>query len=477
MTQSRNPRLKLLVIDDNTETLRLVQDALSSDELEIFTAQDPETGLEVFFQQRPHIVLVDLVMPKMTGMQVLQKLMAADPAVEVILITAFYSTETAVEAIQLGASNYLTKPLNFEKLRLQIERIRMEAQKRERAAEIDRELLDAYEFEGMIGRSPVMLEVFAKIRRVAPHFKTTLVSGGTGTGKELAAHALHRLSPGANRPFAVVNCAALVETLIESELFGYVKGAFTGALKDKTGVFEFADGGTVFLDEIGELPLAAQAKLLRVLQNDEIHRVGSPVPHSVHVRVVAATNRDLREEIAKGGFREDLYYRLSMVEIALPSLNARKEDLPLLQRHLLSKFANQYHKEIKGITRRAQACLASHSWPGNVRELENVIGNACMMVAGDVIDVQDLPERLRRPIGVPSRDENEVLTLAQMEQRHVLDILQRFGGNKARTADALGIGRGTLYEMLARMKPADVASIDRDRKTSSEPPLSQSGTG
>ncbi len=475
MTESLNLRLKLLVIDDNAETLRLVQDALSSDELEIFTAGDPETGLGIFFRQRPHIVLVDLVMPKMNGMQVLQTLMAADPAVEVILITAHYSTESAVEAIQLGACNYLTKPLNFEKVRQQIERIRMEAHKRQRAAELDRELLDAYEFEGMIGRSPLMLEVFARIRRVAPHFKTTLITGNTGTGKELVAGALHRLSPGANRPFAVVNCAALVETLVESELFGYVKGAFTGALRDKIGVFEFADGGTVFLDEIGELPMAAQAKLLRVLQNEEIQRVGSPVPHSVHVRVIAATNRDLRDEIAKGRFREDLYYRLSMVEIVVPPLSARKEDLPLLQRHLVSKYAAQYHKEIKGITRRAQACLAGHSWPGNVRELENIIGNASMMVAGNIIDVHDLPERLRRPMGLPSREENESLTLAQVEQRHVLDVLQRFGGNKARTADALGIGRGTLYEMLARMKPADVARIDQNRKESSGPPLS--GTG
>jgi DNA-binding NtrC family response regulator len=381
MSDNRDRRLKILVIDDTPETLSMMRDAFASDDIEIFTASDPETGLEIFFKQRPLIVLTDLMMPRMNGIQVLETLIAADPAVEVILITAHYSTESAVEAIQKGASNYLVKPLDLEKVRSQIDRIRSEVQKRERTAQLDRELLDVYEFEGMIGRSPAMLEVFAKIRRVAPHFKTVLVNGSTGTGKELVARGLHQLSPSMNDRFSVVNCAALVETLLESELFGYVKGAFTGAIRDKVGIFEFAEGGTVFLDEIGEMPLAAQSKLLRVLQNDEVQRVGSPVPRRVNVRIIAATNRDLREEIARGRFREDLYYRLSMVEIFLPPLNDRKEDLPLLQRHLLTRFSKQYNKEIQGITRRAQACLASYSWPGNVRELENIIGNACMMVS------------------------------------------------------------------------------------------------
>jgi DNA-binding NtrC family response regulator len=477
MVECGNAPCKLLVIDDNPESLRMIEDMLSSEDLEILTAGDPETGLKVFFQQRPPIVLVDLVMPSMGGIQVLETILAADPIVEVILMTAFYSAESAVEAIQKGASNYLTKPIDLEKLRTQIERIRADARLRQRTAELDHELLSAYAFEGMIGRSPLMLDVFAKIRRVAPHFKTTLVSGATGTGKELVARALHRLSPGSSRPFSVVNCAALVETLVESELFGYVKGSFTGATKDKVGVFEYADGGTVFLDEIGELPLPAQSKLLRVLQNEEVQRIGSLVPRSVNVRVVAATNRDLREEVAQGRFRQDLYYRLAMVEIALPPLSERKEDLPLLQRHLLSKFAAQYNKNIHGITRRAQAHLSSYSWPGNVRELENVIGNACMMVAGELIDVQDLPEQLRRP-SRPFSVDYGLLTLQQLQQHHVLGVLQRFGGNKARAAEALGIGRGTLYEMLARMKNAEVATIDRDHTGPVKTlPLPHSGTG
>jgi DNA-binding NtrC family response regulator len=478
MARVQSARLKLLVIDDSAETLRFVQDAFDSEELEVLTAGDSDTGLELFFQYRPLIVLVDLMLPKTSGMQVLETLVAADPAVEVILITAHYSTESAVEAIQKGAYDYLTKPLDLEKLRARIGSIQVEAKRRERTAQLDRELLDVYEFEGMIGRSPMMLEVFAKIRRVSPHFKTILVTGSTGTGKELVARALHRLSPASAAPFAVVNCSALVETLLESELFGYVKGAFTGAVRDKVGVFEYADGGTVFLDEIGELPMAAQAKLLRVLQNQEVRRVGSPMPRVVNVRVIAATNRDLKSRIVEGTFREDLYYRLSMVEVSLPPLVDRKEDLPLLQRSLVSKFAAQYGKEIHGITRRAQARLARHSWPGNVRELENVIGNACMMVHGNVIDIDDLPEPLRRRTGPAVENEDGILTLEQVQHRHVLDVLNRVGGNKLRAAEALGIGRATLYEMLARMKTPAVISSDRELEETSPLPLQrQNGTG
>ena len=460
--------MKLLVIDPSVETLRLVEGAWSASEIEVFPAADSETGFNIFFQHRPTVVLVASVLPNLSGIEVMEQILAADPAVEVILMTDHPSTDSAVEAIQKGASNYLTKPLDLDKLRAHVERIQIDARRRERTAALDRELLNAYEFEGMIGRSPVMLDVFAKIRRVAPHFRTVLVTGSTGTGKELVAKALHRSSAAANKAFAVVNCAALVETLLESELFGYVKGAFTGALKDKIGVFEFADGGTVFLDEIGELPLAAQSKLLRVLQNEEIQRVGSPVPRTVRVRVIAATNRDLRHEIAEGRFRGDLYYRLSMVEVALPPLAERKEDIPLLERHLLAKFAAQYQKDIKGMTRRAQACLASHSWPGNVRELENVIGHACMMTANNVIDIEDLPERLRRPATAPSDQDTGFFTLEQVQQRHLLDVLQHFRGNKARTAGALGIGRGTLYEMLAKIKSVNVSSIDRDIDSDSD---------
>jgi DNA-binding NtrC family response regulator len=438
-----------------------VQKILASDQLEILTADDSETGLQLFFETHPRIVLVDALMPTLSGINILESITAADAGVEVILTTSNYSEESAIEGIQKGARDCLAKPLDSLKLWTLIRNIQAEAQQRERTAVLDRELLDAYEFESMIGRSPLMLEVFSRIRRVAPHFKTILVTGNTGTGKELVARALHHRSPAAARPFAAVNCSAVVETLLESELFGYVKGAFTGAIRDKVGVFEYAHGGTVFLDEIGELPIAAQAKLLRVLQNQEVQRVGSPLPRIVDVRVIAATNRDLKQQIAKGAFREDLYFRLAVVEVKIPPLADRKEDLPLIQRHLISKFSTDFNKPIRGMTRRAQACLAGYSWPGNVRELENVIGNACMMVEGDVIDIDDLPEpiRSRKDLAIVPEPAG-ILSLEQVAQRHVLHVLQRVGGNKLRAAEALGIGRNTLYEMLARIKAAEIANLD-----------------
>jgi DNA-binding NtrC family response regulator len=259
--------LKLLAIDDNAENLELISSALKQEGLEILTSQDPEEGFEIFLRVRPRIVLLDLVMPKVSGIEILERIVSVDPGVDVILITAHYSAESAVEAIQKGATDYLTKPLDVGKLRARIANLLSEAEARQKTLRLDQELIDAYQFEGMVGRSPLMLEVYAKIRRIAPHFRTVLVTGATGTGKELAARALHRLSPASRGPFVVCNCSALVENLVETELFGYVRGAFTGATQDKVGLFEHADGGTILLDEIGELAAAAQAKLLRVLQN------------------------------------------------------------------------------------------------------------------------------------------------------------------------------------------------------------------
>ena len=446
-------KLKLLVIDDEPQQLELMREALGQDGLEIATALGAQLGLETFASFRPRIVLLDVFMPEMGGLELMARILTSDPAVDVILMTGNYSTEAAVEAIQKGAADYLTKPLDIEKLRGRLKGFSADAQTRLSTRQLDQQLLSAYQFEGMVGRSPLMLDVFAKIRRIAPHFRTVLVTGATGTGKELAARALHRLSPVAAGPFVVCNCSALVETLVESELFGYVKGAFTGAVQDKKGTFELANGGTVFLDEIGELPLAGQAKLLRVLQNHQVQRVGSPVAHKVDIRVIAATNRDLRTMVLEERFREDLFYRLTMSEIALPRLAERQEDLPLLQRYFVEQFAKSYSKSIFGFTRRAQIRMSACAWPGNVRQLENVIGSACMMTDGPVLDTQDLPENLREG-QAEAVATTELISLDELRNRHVMRVMEHVGGNKVRAAEILGIGRGTLYHFLSKIESA-----------------------
>ncbi len=444
--------LKLLAIDDDATNLEIIRLALERPGLEILTSNDPEEGFETFLRTRPKIVLLDLVMPKASGIEILERIVSVDPGVDVVLITAHYSAESAVEAIQKGASDYLTKPIDIDKLRARVNTLLEEAETRQKTLRLDRELIDAYQFEGIVGRSPLMLEVYARIRRIAPHFRTVLVTGATGTGKELVARALHRLSPVARGPFVVCNCSALVDSLVESELFGYVRGAFTGATQDKVGLFEHADGGTILLDEIGELAPAAQAKLLRVLQNHQVQRVGSLTPRNLDVRVIAATHRNLKTMVREGKFREDLYYRLAVVELPLPALASRREDLPLLERYFIEKFSAEYNKPIAGLARRAQTRLATYPWPGNVRELENVIGNACMMADGNLIDISDLPERLRGPLSQDLAGGEPFLSLEEMQRRHILRVLEGVGGNKARAAEVLGIARATIYQLLSRMK-------------------------
>jgi DNA-binding NtrC family response regulator len=379
-------------------------------------------------------------------------MLSKDPGVEVILMTGHYSADSAVEAIQKGARDYLAKPLNLAKLRSRISELLEEAKQKEATFQLDRQLIEAFQFEGMIGRSPLMLEVFARIRRVAPHFQTVLITGQTGTGKELVARALHRLRNSGSGPFAVCNCAAVVDTLFESELFGYVKGAFTGATEDKIGLFEYANRGTVFLDEIGEMPLSAQAKLLRVLQEHEVHRVGSPVPRKVDVRVIAATNRDLPSLIKEGKFREDLFYRLGMVEISLPRLENRKEDLPLLERFMVEKYAKQYGKKINGITRRAQTCLSAYPWPGNIRELENALSLAVMMTENNLIDLNDLPKSLLANNPELVAKNHNLVTFEELQRLHLQRVLEYVEGDKTRAAEILGISRSTLYNLLGRIK-------------------------
>jgi DNA-binding NtrC family response regulator len=454
-TMQPSSQIKLVAIDDTPESLELVTEALARDGLCIFTATDPEEGLDLVFHEHPRIVLLDLVMPKMSGIEVLERIVEFDSSIEVILMTAHYSTESAVEAIKKGGSDYLNKPVSIAILRERVRKLVDEARQRQRAFQLDSELASTCQFEGIVGRSPVMWELFSRIRRVAPHFRTVLVTGATGTGKELVARALHNLSPVSAGRYVVCNCSAVVETLFESELFGYVRGAFTGANQDKMGLFEYAHNGTLFLDEIGDMPMSTQAKLLRALQNQEIQRVGSLEPRKVDARVIAATNHDLRALIEQNRFREDLYYRLAMVEIRTPRLTERKEDLPLLERYFIEKFAAQYRKPIQGLTQRAQIALARYSWPGNVRELENALGNACMMVMGETIDVADLPEQIHSQsaraadgTGGISADPVKDVSLEEQERQLLISALERSGGNQSQAARLLRISRDRMrYKM------------------------------
>ncbi len=441
---------KALAIADDPVGLALISQTLAPQGLEVLTAADAEAGFEMFLRFRPRLVLLDLVLPSTSGMDLLERMIRVDPGANVVLISAHYSADSAVEAISKGACDYLTKPLDIRLLRSRVASFKEESELRQRTLTLDQELVQACQFEGIISRSPLMFDVFSKIRRVAPHFRTALITGATGTGKELVARALHRLSSA--RKFVLCNCSTLVETLADSELFGYVKGAFTGANQDRIGLFENADGGIIFLDEIGELTAATQAKLLRVLQDHQVRKVGSSASRPVDVRVVAATNRDLRGMVREGYFREDLYYRLAVVEIALPTLASRREDLPLLERHFVAKFCAEYQKSISGLSRRAQRRLASYPWPGNIRELENVIGNACMMTDGKFIDIHDLPERLRSSDSAESPMEEDLFSLEEIQRRHVMRVLARVGGNKARAAEILGVGRATIYQLLSRMR-------------------------
>ena len=456
--------VQIVVIDDNTRSLELLSAALGSDGICVHTASNPDAGLRLVEELRPQLVITDLVMPRLSGLQVLERVMKIDPAIDVILMTAHYTTETAVEAIRKGAADYLEKPVKLPLLRQRVDRLLDSTLRRQRAVATDTYGSEAVRFEGLIAHSPQMWEVFAKLQRIAPHYRSVLINGPTGSGKDLLAQALHRLSGVAGK-YVVLNCSAVVETLFESELFGHVRGAFTGADRNKIGLFELANDGTLFLDEIGDMPLSTQAKLLRAVQNQEITRVGSLEARRVNVRVIAATHKNLLQAIREKLFREDLYYRLSMVEITTPSLRERTEDLPLLVRHFVHRFSQEYGKVIHGVTPRVMILLERHSWPGNVRELEHAIGHACMMTGENIIDVQDLPARLLhaddpgitrqdnisgdltdRP--AETIDHTRSFALATQERELVMRALAETHGNQSQAARHLGIGRDALrYKM------------------------------
>ncbi len=447
LIESSEPPVSVLAIDDEPVFLEFLGEVISSKDVRFLSTTDPHEGLRMVRELHPPVILLDRNMPTLGGMEVLGRILEINPNADVAMLSADYTTESAVQAIQKGACDYLVKPITVQHLRERVGGLVREARRRTHRRRLEEELDHSTQFEGMVGRSLMMQEIFVTLRQVALHFRAALITGETGTGKELAARALHRLSPVAKGPFVVCNCAAITETLLESELFGYVRGAFTGASRDRVGLVEAAHSGVLFLDEIGEMSAAMQAKLLRVLQNKEVRQVGSTVSRQVDVRVVASTHRDLRKMVSLGQFREDLYYRLSMIEINLPRLAERKEDLPLLEQYLLRRYAKEFDKPVPTLTRRAQAVLSRHSWPGNIRELENVLGRACMM-AGQAIDVHDLPDSVKIVDLGASTSDDLTASLADVEKKHILRVLKSVDGNKVRAVEILGISRSSLYRVL-----------------------------
>lgn len=444
--------LPICVLDDDANQVELSVEMLQKAGFPVVGTTNPQEALQKVRLGGCRVVLVDFKMPAMDGFAFLEKTLQHDPGMYVILVTGFYSVESAIEAIKRGAYDYLCKPLDFARLMKALDELAAAFSQRSEIRHLEDKLLENLQFQGIVGKSPAMIEVFELARKVARHYSNVLVIGPTGSGKELVARALHQLSPVAQERFAVCNCSALVDTLLESQLFGHMRGSFTGATDTRPGLFEYANGGAVFLDEIGETSLAMQAKLLRVIQNREIQRVGSPEVKKVNVRIIAATNRDLRAEVLAGRFREDLFYRLSSIEIRVPGLNERPEDIPVLVHHFLKKYSQAYGKQFQGLTRRAQIALFQHDWPGNVRELENVISGAAIAASGDFIDLGDLPEHLQRPLrrGVTSAADWRPLPLDEVRRIHIQRVLESCNGNRVRAAQMLGIGRTSLYRFLKR---------------------------
>jgi len=454
--------MTVLAIDDDSEALEAYRATLSEMGVSFESTSDPGRGIDLVRDLGPELVLLQWHMPNVQGVEVLRSIHNLDMRAQVAVIYDQESVESVAEAIQEGAAKCISKPVSPQKLRALVEQVRELAQRRAQSAKLEKELIQLFNLEGMIGRSPRMLELFDLVRRVSPHFRTALILGETGSGKELVARALHKMSPRQNRAFAVCNCAAVMETLFESELFGHRKGAFTGAHEDRAGIIETADGGIVFLDEVGELNPAVQSKLLRVIQNQEIQRVGSSKPQHVDVLLIAATSRNLEREVKRGQFRADLFFRLNMIEIPVPALRERVEDIPLLYRYFLEKFNQQYGKEIQGISRRAQDLMLTYPWPGNVRELENTMGRACMLAQGSFLDVHDFTTISERIAGVPGG--NAPCSLEEAERAAVIRALDSTP-NKSQVARVLGVSRPRLYRLIEKHGLTAKAGRDDDRET------------
>ena len=444
-------RFHILVVDDEPVQREMIGGFLKKQGFEVIAADSAERALELFRQEAFDLVLTDQKMAEMSGLELLQAVHTINAETPVILITAFGTIEAAVAALKHGAIDYLTKPLNLDELLYRIRQVSDRYRIINENRELREALQDRHRIEGIIGESGPMLEVLSIVRRVAPSEATVLIRGESGTGKELIAKAIHFGSPRARGPLVKVNCAALPEALLESELFGHEKGAFTGALTSRQGRFELANGGTIFLDEIGDLPLHLQAKLLRVLQEREFEKVGSSRPVRVNVRIMAASHRPLEDLIKAGQLREDLYYRLNVVTIFIPPLRERRSDVALLLDHFLRQYAEKNGKTIRGLTPEGRDILLRYDYPGNVRELENIIERAVVLTRDDVIGSGDLPLTVQElEVADGERETNLTVAVEALERRMIRDALARSDGIQTRAAELLGMGERALRYKLTK---------------------------
>ncbi|HXT61285.1 MAG TPA: sigma-54 dependent transcriptional regulator [Pirellulales bacterium] len=459
---SAAPAIRVLIVDNDEPHAQAVAESLARVGYDCTVATSGAGGAGLIEREQFDVIITDLMMNDVGGLEILARAKDDLPDAEVILVTGHGTIPSAVQAMQQGAFNYLLKPLDLGQLRAVAEKAAASVRLKRTNDELNRRLDEKFGFEGVVGSSPKMNEVISLLKRIAPTNASVLIQGETGTGKELVAQAIHQNSPRKNKPFVALNCAALSENILESELFGHIKGAFTDASADRVGKFEYAHGGTLFLDEVGDMPMATQIKLLRVLENSEITRVGSNEAIKVNVRILSATNRKVEQAIAAGTFRADLYHRLKVVTVSLPRLVDRSQDIPLLIEHFIRQFSKRHAKTIKSVSTAARRRLMAYDWPGNVRELRNAIESMVVVDFDGVLDVDDLPSELldessagAEPGAEPAADHPSGLVgkpLAEIEKRFIAETLAMTGGNREEAAHLLGIGERTLYRKIKEYK-------------------------
>ncbi len=461
---------RILVVDDEANARTALAELLRDEGFDVETAADAFKALGKYETFNPHVVVTDLKMPGMDGIELVKKIRAMEDPATVVVMTAFGAVTSAVDAMRSGAADYLTKPINFDELLVVLDKVFEQQALRRETRQLRQRVRDRVAPNNIIGNSPPMQRVFEVVEQVAPSRATVLITGESGTGKELVANALHQRSPRANGPFIKLHCAALAESLLESELFGHEKGSFTGAAARKEGRFSLADGGTLFLDEIGEISPSIQVKLLRFLQEHEFERVGGTQTIRVDVRVIAATNRNLVEEVARGRFREDLFYRLNVVSLEMPPLRDRRTDVPVLARFFLEKYAKENNKAIEGFAPDTMELLVSYDWPGNVRELENAIERSVVLTNGPIIEMKALPPNVRpklTPAGMPIVPG---ATLGEVEKYAILETLKSTGGSTSKAAEILGISVRTIQYRLHQYNEAPRSEVDVVKKSEIESP-------